>query len=74
MLQPEGNFSRKFSKAFFFLEYKLTSLFFYSLIGVGEVALLPLDVLKIKRQTAPETLKGRNIFRIFWDEGLGLYR
>lgn len=45
-----------------------------SLIGVGEVALLPLDVLKIKRQTAPETLRGRNIFKIFWDEGLGLYR
>ncbi|CAI2169283.1 17353_t:CDS:2 [Funneliformis geosporum] len=45
-----------------------------SLIGIGEVALLPLDVLKIKRQTAPETLKGRNIFKIFWDEGFGLYR
>ncbi|CAG8728542.1 10443_t:CDS:2 [Funneliformis caledonium] len=45
-----------------------------SLIGIGEVALLPLDVLKIKRQTAPETLRGRNIFKIFWDEGLGLYR
>ncbi|CAG8551676.1 11991_t:CDS:2 [Ambispora leptoticha] len=45
-----------------------------SLIGVGEVALLPLDVLKIKRQTAPETLAGRNVFRIFYDEGLGLYR
>jgi hypothetical protein len=44
------------------------------MIGIGEVALLPLDVLKIKRQTAPETLKGRNIFKIFWDEGLGLYR
>ncbi|CAG8478885.1 10087_t:CDS:2 [Ambispora gerdemannii] len=45
-----------------------------SLIGIGEVALLPLDVLKIKSQTAPETLAGRNTFRIFYDEGLALYR
>ncbi|CAJ0847069.1 4502_t:CDS:2 [Entrophospora sp. SA101] len=45
-----------------------------SLIGIGEVALLPLDVLKIKRQTNPDTLKNRNIFKIFWDEGFGLYR
>ncbi|CAG8480768.1 15769_t:CDS:2 [Cetraspora pellucida] len=45
-----------------------------SAIGVGEVALLPLDVLKIKRQTNPETLKGRNIFQIFWEERHRLYR
>nr|CAG8509465.1 1482_t:CDS:2 [Entrophospora candida] len=45
-----------------------------SLIGIGEVALLPLDVMKIKRQTNPKTLKDRNIFKVFWDEGLGLYR
>ncbi|KAG9290658.1 hypothetical protein G9A89_011621 [Geosiphon pyriformis] len=45
-----------------------------SLIGVGEIALLPFDVLKIKRQTAPETLAGRNAFRIFYEEGFGLYR
>nr|CAG8655408.1 4558_t:CDS:2 [Entrophospora candida] len=48
---------------------------FYKLFGEkSEVALLPLDVLKIKRQTNPETLKNRNIFKIFWDEGFGLYR
>nr|CAG8457564.1 1950_t:CDS:2 [Entrophospora candida] len=41
---------------------------FYKLFGEKS------DVLKIKRQTNPETLKGRNIFKIFWDEGLGLYR
>ena len=72
MLQLEGKYSvRIFLK---FLNFKIKNLSLFSLIGVGEVALLPLDVLKIKRQTAPETLKGRNIFKIFWDEGLGLYR
>ncbi|CAG8459885.1 mitochondrial carrier domain-containing protein [Gigaspora rosea] len=45
-----------------------------SMIGVGEVALLPLDVLKIKRQTNPESIKGRNIFQIFWEERHRLYR
>jgi hypothetical protein len=48
---------------------------FNSLIGVGEVALLPLDILKIKKQTAPETLEGRgSILKIIWDQKLGLYR
>ncbi|GBG29951.1 Mitochondrial GTP/GDP carrier protein 1 [Hondaea fermentalgiana] len=45
-----------------------------SLMGIGEVALLPLDVLKIKSQTAPETLKGRGVVDLFQKEGLGLYR
>ncbi|KAI9803957.1 MAG: hypothetical protein M1833_000238 [Piccolia ochrophora] len=45
-----------------------------SLIGVGEIVLLPLDVLKIKRQTNPEAFRGRGIFRIIGDEGFGLYR
>lgn len=45
-----------------------------SLIGIGEVVLLPLDVLKIKRQTNPESFKGRNFFQILKDEGWGLYR
>ncbi|KAI9291763.1 mitochondrial carrier [Neoconidiobolus thromboides FSU 785] len=45
-----------------------------SIVGIGEVALLPLDVLKIKSQTNPETLKGRGIFALIKDEGLGLYR
>ncbi|KAJ2763932.1 high copy suppressor of abf2 [Coemansia nantahalensis] len=45
-----------------------------SLIGIGEVALLPLDVLKIKRQTNPEAFRGRGLFRIVADEGLALYR
>lgn len=45
-----------------------------SLIGIGEIVLLPLDVLKIKRQTNPEAFRGRGIVRIVRDEGFGLYR
>jgi len=45
-----------------------------SLIGIGEIVLLPLDVLKIKRQTNPEAFRGRGLFRIIADEGFGLYR
>lgn len=45
-----------------------------SLIGIGEVVLLPLDALKVKAQTAPEQLKGRGVFDIFRKEGFGLYR
>ncbi|TFY69871.1 hypothetical protein EVG20_g2975 [Dentipellis fragilis] len=45
-----------------------------SLTGIGEVALLPLDVLKIKRQVNPEAFRGRGVLRIFKDEGLALYR
>ncbi|RLV96574.1 Mitochondrial GTP/GDP carrier protein 1 [Spathaspora sp. JA1] len=45
-----------------------------SLIGIGEIVLLPLDVLKIKRQTNPESFKGRGFLKIISDEGFGLYR
>ncbi|OTB14907.1 hypothetical protein K445DRAFT_318817 [Daldinia sp. EC12] len=45
-----------------------------SLIGIGEIVLLPLDVLKIKRQTNPEAFRGRGILKIISDEGFGLYR
>ncbi|KAK2771890.1 hypothetical protein FQN53_004855 [Emmonsiellopsis sp. PD_33] len=45
-----------------------------SLIGIGEIVLLPLDVLKIKRQTNPEAFRGRGLFKIIQDEGMGLYR
>jgi hypothetical protein len=45
-----------------------------SLIGVGEILLLPLDALKIKAQTAPEQLKGRGVLDIFIKEGFSLYR
>lgn len=36
-----------------------------SLMGIGEIVLLPLDVLKIKSQTNPEALKGRNLASLF---------
>ncbi|KAF9918118.1 hypothetical protein FBU30_000370 [Linnemannia zychae] len=45
-----------------------------SLVGIGEIALLPLDVLKIKRQTNPDAFRGRGVIKIVVDEGMGLYR
>lgn len=45
-----------------------------SLTGIGEVVLLPLDVLKIKRQVNPEAFRGRGVVRIFMEEGTNLYR
>ncbi|ODQ65866.1 high copy suppressor of abf2 [Nadsonia fulvescens var. elongata DSM 6958] len=45
-----------------------------SLIGIGEIVLLPLDVLKIKRQTNPESFRGRGFLKIIKDEGFSLYR
>lgn len=45
-----------------------------SIMGVGEIVLLPLDVLKIKAQTNPETLKGRGIFQLVKEEGRNLYK
>lgn len=50
------------------------NVFCCSLIGIGEIVLLPLDVLKIKRQTNPEAFKGRGVLKIVADEGFGLYR
>ncbi|UZJ53192.1 hypothetical protein CBS101457_002512 [Exobasidium rhododendri] len=45
-----------------------------SLTGIGEIVLLPLDVLKIKRQTNPESFRSRGFLRIVGDEGFALYR
>lgn len=45
-----------------------------SLTGIGEVVLLPLDALKIKRQVNPEAFRGRGVIRIFLEEGTTLYR
>ncbi|RSH85834.1 uncharacterized protein EHS24_004014 [Apiotrichum porosum] len=46
-----------------------------SLTGIGEVVLLPLDVLKIKMQTNPDALKGRGIVKLITEEGIAsLYR
>lgn len=46
----------------------------HSLTGIGEVVLLPLDVLKILRQTNPEAFRNRSFLTIMKDEGFGLYR
>ncbi|KAI9216205.1 mitochondrial carrier domain-containing protein [Blastocladiella britannica] len=45
-----------------------------SIVGIGEIVLLPLDVLKIKSQTNPEALKGRGLVDLFVKEGRELYR
>jgi hypothetical protein len=45
-----------------------------SLTGIGEVVLLPLDALKIKRQVNPEAFRGRGVIQIFLQEGTTLYR
>lgn len=44
-----------------------------SLTGIGEVVLLPLDVLKIKRQVNPDAFRGRGIWRIILEERGALY-
>ena len=44
-----------------------------SLVGMGEVALLPLDILKIKAQTNPDALKGKGILEIVKKDGKKLY-
>ncbi|KAK1085181.1 high copy suppressor of abf2 [Friedmanniomyces endolithicus] len=46
----------------------------YKYGGQPFIVLLPLDVLKIKRQTNPEAFRGRGVLRIVRDEGFALYR
>ncbi|KZO99305.1 mitochondrial carrier [Calocera viscosa TUFC12733] len=45
-----------------------------SLTGIGEVVLLPLDALKIKRQVNPDAFRDRGFIRILAEEGTTLYR
>ena len=45
-----------------------------AMIGVGEIVLLPLDVLKIISQTNPGALKGRGVVKIVVEENFKLYR
>jgi hypothetical protein len=45
-----------------------------SIIGIGEVVLLPLDALKIKMQIQGDAYKGKGAFDILRMEGLSLYR
>ncbi|SGZ41533.1 probable Mitochondrial GTP/GDP carrier protein 1 [Hanseniaspora guilliermondii] len=41
-----------------------------SMIGIGEIALLPLDVLKIKMQTNPDAFKGKGVFNVIKEHGI----
>lgn len=44
-------------------------------VGVGEIVLLPLDMLKIKSQNNPEALRGRGLLQILRTESFaGLYK
>jgi hypothetical protein len=52
----------------------LTNALAGSMIGIGEVALLPLDVLKIKAQTNPEVLNGRGFIDLIKTERGALYK
>ncbi|KAI9009642.1 mitochondrial carrier domain-containing protein [Gaertneriomyces semiglobifer] len=45
-----------------------------SLVGIGEIVLLPLDALKIKMQTNAKAFAGQSVFQIVRSEGWGLYR
>lgn len=69
------NHSSGFKAAFGDRQYKtMISAVSGSIMGVGEIFLLPLDVLKIKAQTNPEAFKGRGVLKVFTDEGMNLYR
>ena len=43
-------------------------------MGIGEVALLPLDVLKIKAQTNPDAIASRGLFSILKEEKVSALR
>jgi hypothetical protein len=45
-----------------------------SLMGIGRVILLPLDVLKINQQINPDVFRGCGVVKIFIEEGTTLYR
>ncbi|KAJ3065416.1 hypothetical protein HDU98_011219 [Podochytrium sp. JEL0797] len=45
-----------------------------SIVGVGEIVLLPLDALKIKMQINPASIQGKGVSQILAQEGWGLYR
>jgi hypothetical protein len=70
-----NNFSGNF-KSIFGEKNSKTMIYAFagSLMGIGEIFLLPLDVLKIKAQTNPEAFKGRGILKVITDEGMNLYR
>lgn len=65
--QFEATFGEKYCKP---MMHALCGAF----VGVGEMAIVPLDVLKIKRQTNPAAFKGRGVLKVIQTEGFGLYR
>ena len=71
----EKNYSKNFESAFGKRNAK-TIMYATagSIMGVGEIVLLPLDVLKIKAQTNPEAFKGRGILQLVKEEGRNLYK
>jgi len=50
------------------------SRYFWELVGLGEIILLPFDVLKIKAQTNPDVLKNRAVYEVLKIERMHLYR
>merc|ERR1719251_675299 len=69
------NYTKQFASAFGAGNARdMTNACAGALVGIGEVVLLPLDVLKIKSQTNPEVLKGRGVIDLVVKENFKLYR
>merc|ERR1712190_26830 len=64
--------ARNYSK--YFKNKDMTNALAGAAVGIGEVVLLPLDVLKIKSQTNPGVLKGRGVVDLVVKENFKLYR
>jgi len=67
-------YGTQFSNAFGSNGHDMLNAVSGALVGIGEVVLLPLDVLKIKSQTNPETLRGRGLIDLIVNENFKLYR
>ena len=64
----KGRYGTQFNNMFGSNGHDMLNAVSGALVGIGEVVLLPLDVLKIKSQTNPEVLKGRGVIDIFVKE------
>lgn len=67
------NFGQSFDNAFGKKSKMMTESVAGSLIGIGEVILLPLDRLKVLAQTNEAALGGRSAIRVLLSEGRGMY-
>ncbi|SVE27313.1 uncharacterized protein METZ01_LOCUS480167, partial [marine metagenome] len=45
-----------------------------SIIGAGEIMLLPFDIFKIRMQTNPKIMKNKTVLSMFKEDGFKLYR